>query len=208
MKSLLLLLCFPLAVHAETSSVHLLATPHYQVRITDPGFRMEVSSAKGVILPADPEAGLLFSGHPAVSSKEIHRADGLARFRVTNAKGQTALAEVKTAAHHFVVTIMPLGKTPVFVGGKGVYVSRTDDASPLQAVVFPIATGGSSCTFTHPDGTSKSTVVNDNTGWYKAILTVTDTTTGSPTKFTIDSTTGAIRFDLQPGHSYRLGGGA
>lgn len=105
MKSLLLLLCLPLAVHTETSSVHLLATPHYQVRITDPGFRMEVSSAKGVILPADPEAGLLFSGDPAVSSEEIHRADGLARFRVTNAKGQTALAEVKTAAHHFVVTI-------------------------------------------------------------------------------------------------------
>ena len=103
---------------------------------------------------------------------------------------------------------MPLDKIPVFVGGKGVYVSRIDEGTPLQAVVYPIATGGSSYTFTHPDGTSTSTVVNDNTGWNPATLTVTDITTGTPEEFTTDPTTGAIRFNLQPGHSYRLGGGA
>jgi hypothetical protein len=103
---------------------------------------------------------------------------------------------------------MPIDKIPVFVGGKGVYVSRIDDASPLQAVVFPIATGGSSYTFTHPDGTSKSTVVNNNTGWNPATLKVTDTTTGSPSKFTSEANTGAIRFALLPGHSYALGGGS
>jgi hypothetical protein len=103
---------------------------------------------------------------------------------------------------------MPLDKVPVFVGGKGIHVSRIDDASPLQAIVYPIATGGSSYTFTHPDGTSTSTVVNDNTGWNAATLNVTDTSAGSPASFTADATTGAIRFDLLPGHSYALGGGS
>jgi hypothetical protein len=102
---------------------------------------------------------------------------------------------------------MPLDKIPVFVGGKGVYVSRIDDGVPLQAVVFPVANGGSSYTFTHPDGTSTSTVVNGNTGWNAATLKVTNTTTGSPVAFTADSATGAIRFDLLPGNSYALGGG-
>lgn len=103
---------------------------------------------------------------------------------------------------------MSLEKIPVFIGGKGVYVSRIDDASPLQAVVFPIATGGSRYTFTHPDGTSKSTVVNGNTGWNPATLKVTDATTGSPSTFTSDAITGAIRFALLTGHSYTLGGGS
>jgi len=103
---------------------------------------------------------------------------------------------------------MPLDKVPVFVGGKGVYVTRVDDSSPLQAIVYPIATGGSSYTFTHPDGTSTSTVVNDNTGWNAATLNVTDTSAGSPASFTADAATGAIRFDLLPGHSYALGGGS
>lgn len=102
---------------------------------------------------------------------------------------------------------MPLDKTPVFVGGKGVYVARLDENSPLQAVVFPIATGGSRYTFTHPDGRSTSTVVNHNAGWNGATLEVTDTKTGSAEKFTVDAITGAIRFNLLPGHSYALAGG-
>ncbi len=102
---------------------------------------------------------------------------------------------------------MPLDKTPVFIGGKGVYVSRTDEASPLKAVVFPIATGGSSYTFTHPDGTSTSTIVNNNSGWKTGTLVVTNTTTTLPVTFTPDATTGAIRFEILPGSDYALSGG-
>lgn len=98
-------ICFTLAAHAESPIVHRIPTPQYQVRITDPGFRLEVSTAKGIALPADPKFGLQFSGHPAVSSDEILRASGLVKFRVTNANGQTALAEVKTGAHVIEVTI-------------------------------------------------------------------------------------------------------
>jgi hypothetical protein len=58
---------------------------------------LEVSTAKGIALPANANAGLDCSGHPAVSSEEIYRADGLVRFRVTNRNGQTALAELKQA---------------------------------------------------------------------------------------------------------------
>ncbi|MCU0793603.1 MAG: glycoside hydrolase family 31 protein [Opitutaceae bacterium] len=102
---------------------------------------------------------------------------------------------------------LPLDKIPVFVGGKGVYVARLDETSPLQAVVFPIATGGSRYTFTHPDGLSTSTVVNDNTGWNRATLKVTNTHTGADETFTVDPCTGAIRFNLLPGHAYTLSGG-
>jgi hypothetical protein len=102
---------------------------------------------------------------------------------------------------------MPLDKTPVFVGGKGVYVSRTDDASPLQAVVFPIANGGSTYTFTHPDGIGKSTFTNNNTGWNTASLIVTDTTTSSPVSFSVNPVTGAVSFDATAGHDFELSEG-
>jgi alpha-glucosidase (family GH31 glycosyl hydrolase) len=59
---------------------------------------------------------------------------------------------------------MPIDKTPVFVGGKGVYVSRVDETSPLKAVVYPVANGGSSYTFHHLVG-GDSTIINNNTGW-------------------------------------------
>lgn len=102
---------------------------------------------------------------------------------------------------------MPLDKTPVFVGGKGIYISRISDNLPLQAVVFPIANGGSTYHFTHPDGTSTSAIINNNTGWNTVTLTVTNTTSGSPVNFTNDSTTGAIRFEILPGNNYALSGG-
>ncbi len=102
---------------------------------------------------------------------------------------------------------MPLEKTPVFVGGKGVLVRRLSDALPLKAVIYPIATGGSSYTFTYPDGNSTSTIVNNNTGWNVAALQITDTTAGSPVPFDVDAATGAISFDLTAGHDYALSGG-
>lgn len=102
---------------------------------------------------------------------------------------------------------IPLEKVPVFVGGKGVYISRIDEVSPLQAVVFPIATGGSSYTFTHPDGIATSTVVNNNVGWNTETLAVTNTETSQPVVYVVDATTGAIRFDILPGNNYALSGG-
>ncbi|MGB0775257.1 MAG: hypothetical protein ACPGUY_05390, partial [Akkermansiaceae bacterium] len=102
---------------------------------------------------------------------------------------------------------MPTGKTPVFVGGKGILVRRNVGSNTLKGVVFPIANNGTQHTFTHPDGIGKSTVTNNNIGWNSAALTVTDSQTGNSVSFQTDPTTGAISFDLLPGHNYTLSGG-
>ena len=102
---------------------------------------------------------------------------------------------------------LPLEKTPVFVGGKGVYVSRSSDKAPLSAVVFPIANGGSIYRFTFPDGVSTCSIKNNNEGWQSSSLQVRDVKRGKKVSFTVDQTTGAIRFPIKPGGQYELMGG-
>ncbi len=102
---------------------------------------------------------------------------------------------------------LPIGKTPLFVGGKGVLVLRDLPGATLQAVVYPISKDGTTYRFTHKDGATRSLIVNDNTGWNKDTLKVTDTMDNKAVAFTNDARTGAIRFNLIPGHSYRLTGG-
>lgn len=102
---------------------------------------------------------------------------------------------------------LPLDKIPVFVGGKGVYVSRSGDKAPLSAVVFPIATGGSTYRFTFPDGASTCSITNNNEGWNSSSLQVRETEEGKKISFTIDQTSGAIRFPIEPGGRYELSGG-
>ncbi|MFT4550480.1 MAG: hypothetical protein ACI8XO_000389 [Verrucomicrobiales bacterium] len=102
---------------------------------------------------------------------------------------------------------MPLTKTPLFVGGKGVFVSRQNETSRLEAVVLPIATGGSIYKFTFPDGKSTCTVVNNNRAWNAKTLSITDTTNGKSIPFSSDPATGAIRFPIAPDGRYELAGG-
>ena len=47
---------------------------------------------------------------------------------------------------------LPVGKTPLFVGGKGVLVTRIGTGDALQAEVYPVAPDGSAYRFTYPDG--------------------------------------------------------
>ena len=101
---------------------------------------------------------------------------------------------------------MPLNKIPVFVGGKGVYVSRSND-EVLSAVVFPIANGGSTYRFTFPDRTSTCSIQNNNEGWQSSSLHVYDVTEKKKIPFTFEQTTGAIRFPIKPGAQYELTGG-
>ena len=102
---------------------------------------------------------------------------------------------------------LPVGKTPLLVGGKGVLVLRDLPGQSLQAVVYPIGANGSTYRFTHRDGTTRTTIVNDNTGWNADRLTVVDLTANQPVTFVRESRTTAIRFALTPGHHYRLTGG-
>lgn len=102
---------------------------------------------------------------------------------------------------------LPLGKTPIFVGGKGVYVSRSSDKAPLNAVVFPVAKEGSIYRFTFPDGTSTCSIKNNNEGWELSRLRVREMEEEKEISFTIDQTTGSIRFPIEPGGRYELLGG-
>ncbi len=102
----------------------------------------------------------------------------------------------------------PIGKLPVFVGGKGTVVFKDAVSGGLRAKVYPIATGGSAYTFTDANATAKSTITNNNTGWNPASLVITDTTTGSAVAAEHETQTGAFRFTLVPGHNYVLTGGS
>lgn len=101
---------------------------------------------------------------------------------------------------------MPLDKTPVFVGGKGIIVERPDvnDNTRLTARVFPVTDEPVRYDFTWPDGTSRTTILKDNTAWNADSLNVTDQTTGQDVTFQVHVATGAIEFTIKPGHDYRL----
>jgi alpha-glucosidase (family GH31 glycosyl hydrolase) len=97
---------------------------------------------------------------------------------------------------------LPVGKTPLFVGGKGVLVLREFPGQSLKAAVYPIIKSGSTYRFTHKDGTTRSTITSANSQWTN--LTVIDTTDSKSVTFERESKTGAIRFALKPGHNYEL----
>jgi hypothetical protein len=102
---------------------------------------------------------------------------------------------------------LPEAKIPVFVGGKGVVVTRDDvDKNKFYAEVYPIQTGGSQYQYNHTDN-SVTTVTNNNTGWNSALMVVTDTTAGTSVTFTHNSTTNSNKFQIIPGHNYTLTGG-
>ncbi|AQQ72482.1 Retaining alpha-galactosidase precursor [Limihaloglobus sulfuriphilus] len=96
---------------------------------------------------------------------------------------------------------MPLEKTPCFVGGRGIVILRESDESPLKVKIYPIAREQTEFTFNYPDGVSQSIIE------LKALdnkITVIDSAAGSIIPFEVDALTGAISFDIQPGHNYKL----
>jgi len=92
---------------------------------------------------------------------------------------------------------LPCGKTPLFVGGKGVVVE-----SGLKAVVYPVAPKGTVYRFTDRDGRTCSTIKVNNAGWDD--LNVIDIATKQHVVFARDAKTGAVRFAITPGHDYEL----
>ena len=93
---------------------------------------------------------------------------------------------------------MPVEKTPCFVGGKGVLVTRESDDAPLRAKIFPVDTPSKEFTFHHPDGTSVSTVRLRSGG----DAGVWNAGTGKAVSFEVAPDSGAISFVLQPGIDY------
>ena len=104
----------------------------------------------------------------------------------------------------------PFGKIPAFVGGTGILVHTAADAQKkdaasatgsLQAEVFPVAQPGSTYSFTAPDGSTTSQVTAKNTSWSADDIIVRDDA-GDSIPFTVDATTGAVRFPLVAGTDY------
>lgn len=96
---------------------------------------------------------------------------------------------------------MPIDKTPCFVGGAGIVVTRESDAAPLTAKVYPIVRDDTVFTFNHPDGESQSliTIVQR-----KDDPMVRDITAGRDCTFVMCKESGAVSFTILPGHHYRL----
>jgi len=90
---------------------------------------------------------------------------------------------------------LPVGKTPLFVGGKGVVVE-----TGLNAVVYPVAAG--TYRFTHSDGTTRTMITTDARHWDK--VQVADITVNQTVHFERDPGSGAIRFLIVPGHDYEI----
>lgn len=96
---------------------------------------------------------------------------------------------------------MPRDKTPCFVGGKGVLVTRESDDAPLTARIYPIIKESSLFIFTHPDGTSESVITLNS---WKGMPVVKNTTTGEVVPVILDEKSGSVSFALLPGNNYQL----
>jgi len=95
---------------------------------------------------------------------------------------------------------MPVGKTPCFVGGKGILVTRSADDAPLRANLYPVDTPPESFTFHHPDGTSTSTLRLRKSGGSG----VWNAATGDAVPFNVCQKSGALSFELHPGLAYEF----
>jgi len=94
---------------------------------------------------------------------------------------------------------LPVTKTPCFVGGKGILVTRSSDDTPLTVHLYPTDQTCKSHTVYHLDGTSTSEIT-----WAEPNKTrsVTDTTTGKSVTTHMDENTSALSFEISPDHHY------
>ena len=96
---------------------------------------------------------------------------------------------------------MPRGKTPCFVGGRGILITRESDDAPLTARIYPLGQAGSEFIFNHPDGSSQ-TVLTFEHGDGRPL--VENTTLDESVSFVLDEASGAVSFSILPGNDYRI----
>lgn len=99
---------------------------------------------------------------------------------------------------------LPHGKTPLFIGGKGIIVQKNLDDRALQAKVYPVAAPGTEFRFTHADGTSRSMIRVNVTSWEKDRIVVTATGSNNPVPFTFEPSHQAVVFQIQKGINYQV----
>ena len=99
---------------------------------------------------------------------------------------------------------LPPGKTPLFVGGRGVLIVRDLKENRLQARIYPVALPGSEYRFTNADGVTRSKISVAIQSWEAPTFAVVDTTTKSLVPAERDAKTRAVVFTVEKGHDYRL----
>jgi alpha-glucosidase (family GH31 glycosyl hydrolase) len=99
---------------------------------------------------------------------------------------------------------LPPGKTPLFVGGKGVVVERDLEQNGLMAVVYPVAPDNSTYQFTYPDGASHTHITTRSDGTKPLAPGVIDLNTGDSVDFKRDPITKAVSFTIKSGHDYEV----
>ncbi|MBL4934494.1 hypothetical protein JK636_01830 [Clostridium sp. YIM B02515] len=103
---------------------------------------------------------------------------------------------------------LPKDKMPVFIGGKGTVVLQDSQVNKFYAKVYPIANNGSQYKYTYIDGSTTSTITNDNIGWNPSNMVIIDVTANTNVEFNYEEKTGSFKFQLTPGHDYKLIGGS
>jgi len=99
---------------------------------------------------------------------------------------------------------LPPGKTPLFVGGKGVVVERDLEQNRLVAVVYPVAPENSTYQFIHPDESSRTKISTRFNGAKPLAPGVIDLTTGDAVDLKRDPITKAVSFPIKSGHDYEV----
>ncbi|ERI94565.1 glycosyl hydrolase, family 31 [Clostridiales bacterium oral taxon 876 str. F0540] len=102
---------------------------------------------------------------------------------------------------------LPKDKIPVFIGGKGTVVLQDSEVNKFYAKVYPIANKGSQYKYTYTDGSTTSTITNDNIGWNPSNMVIKDVTANTNVEFNYEDKTDSFKFQLTPGHDYKLLGG-
>lgn len=99
---------------------------------------------------------------------------------------------------------LPLGKTPLFIGGQGVLVLRQLETDTLRAKVFPVSETNTVYRLTYKDGVTVSHINNPAQPWSAGQMEVLDATANESVHFQTDPLLGSIEFPLVPGHDYSI----
>ncbi len=97
----------------------------------------------------------------------------------------------------------PDDKIPVFVGGKGVLIKKSNDADEFIATVYPVSHPNSTYKFYYPDGKSESVISNKNVNW-DAEIVIMDGISKKQIAPVYSEKFHAYSFPVQKGHHYSI----
>lgn len=97
---------------------------------------------------------------------------------------------------------LPIGKIPLFVGGKGMILWQENPGDVLEAWIFPLSPKGSESVFYFPDGESSCIIRNETENWKpeNILVKAADIKTIEITSQKFNS----IRFPVQKGKTYTI----